>query len=92
MSQFHVIVIHLRDDQPRLLSPKEALLHARAEHYRTKYRAIISVVAVQVFLTALMAGLGVPAGSITIGILGGALAIAAASCLAAWGTRKDILE
>jgi hypothetical protein len=90
--RFHVIVLARDDSEPRMLTPHEVLRHARAEHFRNKYRNVMSVVIVQVVLTAVMTFLGAPAGSVLIGILGGALAVGGSSCLAAWATRKDLIE
>jgi hypothetical protein len=92
MPQFHVIVIQLADKPPRRLGPMEALLHARAEHYRNRYRTVLQMVGLQVVLSAFMMVIGCPPKSILIGVLGGTLAITAMSGLAAWKVRKDFLE
>jgi len=91
MGQYHVVVIRT-DGDPRVLGPQEALLHARAEFFRSKYRATLSLVVVQVSVACLMAAIGTPAHSIVIGILGGALLMSAHTGLIAWRMRKDIIQ
>jgi len=91
MGQYHVVVIRT-DGDPRVLGPREALLHARAELFRAKYRTTTNLVVVQLFVAAIMASVGAPARSLVIGLLGGALLMTAHQGFLAWWFRKDLVQ
>jgi len=92
-TKFHVIVLQCDDDGPRpFRSPREVLLHARAEHFRVRQRIALLVAIVQLSMAGFMTLIGFPAAPVLLGILAGGLGVAAITSWAAWVTRKDFLE
>jgi hypothetical protein len=90
--RFHIVVFQMKDDTRPVPTPPEALLHARALFYRSRYRTILTMAGCQVMMVGLMAIGGVPSGALLLGVLGQGLVLAAVSGWAAYLTRKDILR
>jgi len=93
MNKYIIVILQQTDeDQPRVPSPPEAFMHARAEHFRTRYRAIMTLVIAQVAVSTVLAAIGRNPSVILIGMLGGSLIVGAQACFAAWSTRKGLLR
>jgi hypothetical protein len=92
-TKFHVIVLQERDeDTNHRLTPRAVLLHARAEHYRIRYRIALLLAVVQIMMAGFSTLLGIAAAPILLGVLAGGLSMAAITGWAAWVTRKDMIE
>jgi hypothetical protein len=90
-SRVHIIIVANNDFAPPKISPRAAVMHARAVQYRTRYRAGLFVLLAAIPTACLMSVTGASARVVLVCVLASMLTAVAGLGFAAFTTRKDFL-